>query len=62
MRNQRFKYVEYSTGERELYDLVADPAELTSRHGDASFQTRVDQLRNRMLALCEPSPPGWDPR
>jgi N-acetylglucosamine-6-sulfatase len=62
VRNRRFKYVEYSTGERELYDLVADPAELTSRHQDPAFQTRVSQLRNRMLQLCSPPPPGWTPR
>jgi len=29
----RWKYVEWGSGERELYDLVADPAELDSVHG-----------------------------
>ena len=62
VRNRNFKYVEYSTGERELYDLAADPAELTSLHDDPAQQEVVSQLRNRMLQLCEPSPPGWNPQ
>jgi arylsulfatase A-like enzyme len=62
VRNKQFKYVEYSTGERELYDLAADPAELTSLHDDPAQQAMVSQLRNRMLELCEPSPPDWNPQ
>jgi arylsulfatase A-like enzyme len=62
VRNRDFKYVEYSTGERELYDLAADPAELTSRHDDPAQQAVVSRLRNRMLQLCQPSPPGWNPQ
>jgi N-acetylglucosamine-6-sulfatase len=62
VRNRNFKYVEYSTGERELYDLAADPAELTSLHNDPTQQAVVSRLRDRMLQLCEPSPPGWNPQ
>jgi arylsulfatase A-like enzyme len=62
VRNTRFKYVEYSTGERELYNLVTDPAELRSRHADPALQSTMGQLRNRMLRLCQPSPPGWNPQ
>jgi N-acetylglucosamine-6-sulfatase len=62
VRNRNFKYVEYSTGERELYDLAADPAELTSLHNDPAQQAVVSRLRDRMLQLCEPSPPGWNPQ
>jgi arylsulfatase A-like enzyme len=62
VRNKQFKYVEYSTGERELYDMVNDPAELSSRHGDPALQTTQAGLRNRMLQLCKPAPPGWNPQ
>jgi arylsulfatase A-like enzyme len=61
VRNKRFKYVEYSTGERELYDLATDPAELISRHKDPALQATETGLRNRMLQLCRPSPPDWTP-
>ncbi|MDQ3894067.1 MAG: sulfatase, partial [Actinomycetota bacterium] len=37
IRTDRFKYVEYGTGERELYDLAADPYELVSRHDDPAL-------------------------
>jgi N-acetylglucosamine-6-sulfatase len=30
IRTARYNYVEYATGERELYDLNADPTELTN--------------------------------
>ena len=62
VRSDRYKYVEYSTGESELYDLRADPAELTSRHDDPAMQPTVSRLKSRMLELCHPSPPGWNPQ
>jgi N-acetylglucosamine-6-sulfatase len=62
VRSDRYKYVEYSTGESELYDLRADPAELTSRHNDPAMQPTVSRLKSRMLELCHPSPPGWNPQ
>ena len=30
-------------------------------HRDPALQTTMSQLRNRMLQLCSPSPPGWNP-
>ncbi len=30
----RYKYIEYVTGEKELYDVVADPFEMTNHAGD----------------------------
>jgi hypothetical protein len=35
IRTQRHKYVEHTTGEKELYNLSADPYELRSRHETA---------------------------
>ncbi len=45
-------YVEYSNGERELYDMRRDPHQLTSLHADpahdgteAALKSRLDELR-----------------
>jgi arylsulfatase A-like enzyme len=57
-RSERWKYVQYETGEEELYDLVRDPYELRSGHRE-----RLDSvLRYRDLvrrSLCRP--PGFRP-
>ena len=37
LRTYRYLYAEYSTGERELYDLERDPYELQSRHADGAY-------------------------
>ncbi len=49
VRAGRWKYVRYATGETELYDLRADPHELTNRHRDPRFPKVRKQLR-RLLA------------
>ncbi len=46
----RFKYVEWSTGERELYDLTADPYELQS-FADTADTTLLAQLTSWLDAL-----------
>src|SRR5919109_1004002 len=38
LRTARYLYAEYSNGERELYDLVRDPDQLTSLHADPAHQ------------------------
>ena len=43
-------YVEYETGEKELYNLRRDPYELRSRHASASLALR-SELRARLNAL-----------
>ena len=40
LRTYRYLYAEYSTGERELYDLDRDPYELQSRHADPAYRVR----------------------
>ena len=37
-------YVEYSTGERELYDVAADPYELENLAGIAGYEARIADL------------------
>jgi len=61
VRSPTWKFVQYQTGERELYDLPADPWEMRSRHGEAAVRAVEDSLHARMLELCRPAPPGWTP-
>ncbi|OLT39006.1 hypothetical protein BJF85_07170 [Saccharomonospora sp. CUA-673] len=37
IRTERYLYVRYARGERELYDLHTDPHELNSRHNDPRY-------------------------
>lgn len=59
IRTTTHKYIRYSTGEEELYDLVADPFELQSRHADPAFAAIKAQLRAELQSLCSPPPPGY---
>lgn len=50
LRTAAYKYVEYATGERELYDLTTDPHELQSIHDTASAAL-ISQLSTTLAAL-----------
>ena len=50
VRTQRYLYVEYKTGERELYDLRKDPYELHSLH-DSADKDLISKLDARLDAL-----------
>ncbi len=50
LRNTRYVYIEYSTGEKELYDLKLDPAELNNISGSAS-EVLLASLHERLTAL-----------
>lgn len=43
LRTTRYKYVEWGTGEVELYDLARDPYELQSRHADPAYARILTQ-------------------
>jgi arylsulfatase A-like enzyme len=52
VRTDRYSYVEYpTTGETELYDLNADPTELSSLHASASHQALISDLKARLAQL-----------
>ncbi len=44
-------YIEYHTGEKELYNLTADPYQLQNVAGQAAYANRQNQLRNQLAAL-----------
>jgi N-acetylglucosamine-6-sulfatase len=50
LRSKRFKYIEWKdTGERELYDLVADPFELQNVAGRDAYHDKVDELHTQLM-------------
>ena len=48
----------YATGERELYDLMKDPNELTNEAGNPASGAVVNTLASALARLCRPPPPG----
>jgi arylsulfatase A-like enzyme len=58
VRSETTKYVRYETGEEELYDLTADPFELTNLVGNPANAVELDAARRRLAELCVPPPPG----
>ena len=48
-----FTYVEYESGETELYDLSADPAELENKAPDPSYASTRQRLSERLDALLK---------
>ena len=60
-RSQRWKYVQYRTGEEELYDLAEDPYELWNLAGQPRLRTRIMRDRTRVQrSSCRP-PNGYEP-
>ena len=57
VRTANHLYVEYGTGEKELYNLSKDPHELTNRYAGADAALRSD-LRARLNALRGCAGPG----
>jgi arylsulfatase A-like enzyme len=51
IRTPRYVYSELATGERELYDLRADPFELRNRAGAPGYATIERQLAARLATL-----------
>lgn len=61
VRTETHKYVQYKTGEEELYDLRSDPYELVNRAGDPASGPVLQALRPRLVQLCQPPPAGFTP-
>jgi len=50
IRTATHKFTRYGTGERELYDLAADPDEITNRAGDPAYASLEAALDARLCA------------
>jgi len=59
VHSSRYVYVNYVTGEEELYDLALDPHELSNKAQDPSYRDVRRDMRNRLVQLCQPRPPGF---
>lgn len=55
----RFVYVDYVTGEEELYNLARDPHELSNKARKDSYRDILRVMRRRLVELCDPLPPGF---
>jgi arylsulfatase A-like enzyme len=65
VRNEDEIYVRYESEtagvEEELYDLNADPNQLTNVENDLSYALDKAALHDRLVELCDPPPPGYSP-
>jgi arylsulfatase A-like enzyme len=61
VRNLRFLYVDYETGEEELYDLFEDPYQLTNLAEDPAWEAKRASLHRAVVSMCSPPPPGYVP-
>jgi N-acetylglucosamine-6-sulfatase len=53
---QRYSYVEYSNGDRQLFDLSVDPYELTNLADDPGSATILERLATTLAAMRAPPP------
>ena len=51
LRTDRYAFIEYTTGEHELYDLKYDPYELQSVHADPRYARTEASLEANLLVL-----------
>jgi N-acetylglucosamine-6-sulfatase len=62
-RTPEWLYVQYASGEQELYSYEADPWEVTNLAGRPRYQQRLNSLRTSAMETCAPVPPefAWPP-
>jgi arylsulfatase A-like enzyme len=61
IRTRDFRYLRYSNGDRELYDLRKDPFEYNNLAGDLTFAPLLDSLDNLLEIALEKGPGEYDP-
>lgn len=55
---RRYVLIRYSDRESELYDLRTDPWQRDNLDGSPAYAEVRDSLNERLLAACDPLPPG----
>lgn len=62
-RTPEWLYVQYASGEQELYSYEADPWEVTNLAGRLRYKQRLESLRASAVDTCFPVPPefAWPP-
>jgi hypothetical protein len=48
LRSSRWKFTDYASGERELYDLLNDPYELQSQHNNPAYSGILTDMAARL--------------
>ncbi len=51
LRTARYKYVEYPNGEKQLFDIITDPLELTNLAPNPAFAATITSLHVQLVAL-----------
>lgn len=59
IRTHTQKFIIYATGERELYQVKTDPAELHNTFGEPGTAQDSKALQARVSHMCVPRPPGF---
>jgi N-acetylglucosamine-6-sulfatase len=59
VHSRRYVYIDYATGEEELYDLDRDPLQLANVAGSRRYRDVLRTERGRLRQLCRPRPPGF---
>lgn len=54
IRHGKYKYVHYIGYPSQLFDLEADPEELTDLAPNARYASVLDECRGRLLRICDP--------
>ena len=54
IRKGKYKYIHYVSYEPELFDLDADPEELTSLHNDPAHADTLKDLESALREICDP--------
>jgi N-acetylglucosamine-6-sulfatase len=61
IRSETHTYVQYVTGEEEIYDLGADPYQLQNLARTPAMRSSLVAFRDRTRELCSPPPPRLVP-
>jgi hypothetical protein len=59
VHSRRYVYIDYATGEEELYDLERDPFQLTNVVENRPYANVLRTERGRLRQLCRPRPPRF---